>query len=153
MKCVITRVSQAQVHINGSLCAQIGEGVLALIGIEKEDTAVEAERLLERILGYRIFPDQEQRMEYGLKDTKGELLLVPQFTLAANTRKGNKGDFSNVASHSKAEPLFDHLVNLAQKKHGASGARVACGKFGAMMEVSSVNSGPVTFILETRASS
>ena len=155
MKAVITRVAEAQVLINNKIYAEIGPGILALIAIVRGDSKMSADRLLERIIGYRIFPDTQDRMQHSLASQGGELLLVPQFTLAANTDKGMKADFSPAATPPEAKILFDYLLTQARTrcdhpKNGQAGlTKVAGGKFGAMMDLRSVNVGPVTFILAT----
>lgn len=145
MIALLQRVSTASVHVAGSPVAQIDHGVLALIGVQPEDDASTAERLLTRILSYRIFPDAEERMNLNLVDTQGSLLLVPQFTLAADTRKGTRPGFSTAAHPAQANALFDHLCEQARRQHPAT----QWGRFGANMQVSLVNEGPVTFWLQT----
>ena len=120
-------------------------GLLVLVAVQPDDTAARAERLLERLLGYRVFPDARGRMNLSLRDIGGGLLLVPQFTLAADTRKGTRASFTPAAPPELGERLFDHLVDCARRAH----PRVATGRFGADMQVSLVNDGPVTFWLET----
>jgi D-tyrosyl-tRNA(Tyr) deacylase len=125
---------------------RIGQGMLVLIGIQREDTRADGERLLERLLNYRVFPDAEGRMNLSLRDTGGGLLLVPQFTLAADTRTGNRPSFTPAAEPSQAEALFQQLLLRAQALH----EHVASGRFGADMQVSLTNDGPVSFWLCTR---
>ena len=125
----------------------IDRGILALIGVRRGDDADAVERLLERILGYRIFPDAEGRMNLSLRDIAGGLLLVSQFTLAADTKKGTRAGFSTAATPEEARRLFELLVTRARTLH----APVATGEFGADMQVSLTNDGPVTFWLETPA--
>lgn len=149
MIALIQRVTKAEVTVAGNSVGRIDRGILALIGVRKGDTEAAAERLLERIVGYRIFPDHEGKMNLSLKDAGGELLLVSQFTLAADTRSGMRGGFSTAAAPDEGRRLFDYLVNAAR----ASLPRVATGEFGANMQVSLVNDGPVTFWLETPATS
>jgi D-tyrosyl-tRNA(Tyr) deacylase len=148
MIALIQRVSRAEVSVAGTAVGTIARGVLALIGVRRGDTEAAADRLLERIAGYRIFPDTEGRMNLSLRDVGGGLLLVPQFTLAADTRSGMRAGFSTAATPEEGRRLFDYLVTQAR----ASLAMVATGTFGAHMEVSLVNDGPVTFWLETPAS-
>jgi D-tyrosyl-tRNA(Tyr) deacylase len=124
---------------------RIGPGILALIGIERGDETAQAERLVERVLGYRIFEDAAGRMNLSLRDIGGGLLLVPQFTLAADTHKGTRPGFSSAAAPEVARTLFARLLTLARERH----ASVAAGEFGAHMQVSLVNDGPVTFWLKT----
>jgi D-tyrosyl-tRNA(Tyr) deacylase len=123
----------------------IGRGILALIGIERGDTSAQAGRLLERVLSYRIFEDAAGRMNHSLGDIGGGLLLVPQFTLAADTHKGTRPGFSTAATPAVARALFDGLLTEARARH----VEVATGEFGAHMQVSLVNDGPVTFWLRT----
>jgi D-aminoacyl-tRNA deacylase len=145
MIALIQRVSEARVRVGGRTVGEVGPGVLALIGVEKADDAAQVARLLERVLGYRVFPDAEGRMNRSLADTGGGLLLVPQFTLAADTRKGTRAGFSTAAEPERARALFDALVQQARAAH----PHVACGEFGAEMQVSLVNEGPVTFWLQS----
>jgi D-tyrosyl-tRNA(Tyr) deacylase len=142
---LIQRVTEARVEVDGSVIGAIGRGILALVGVERGDNEAQAERLLERVLGYRIFPDAEGRMNLSLADIRGELLAVPQFTLAADTKKGTRAGFSTAASPADGERLFDFFVGKAVQK-----ANVKTGKFGADMKVSLVNDGPVTFWLQAR---
>ena len=144
MIALIQRVAEARVRIAGETAGEIGRGVLALIGVERGDGEREATRLAERVLGYRIFPDAEGKMNRSLADIGGGLLLVPQFTLAADTRSGTRPGFSTAAAPEEGRRLFDVLVNLCREKHAA----VATGRFGADMQVSLVNDGPVTFWLQ-----
>ncbi len=144
MIALIQRISQAEVQVAGDTVGKIGVGLLALVGVVKGDGPANAERLLERLLGYRIFPDVDDRMNLSLSQVAGGLLLVPQFTLAADTSKGMRPSFSPAASPEEGRRLFDQLVSLAQSRH----SQVATGLFGADMQVSLVNEGPVTFWLE-----
>jgi D-aminoacyl-tRNA deacylase len=146
MIALIQRVSQAQVHVGGELVGKIERGVLALIGVQRGDTSASAERLLERVLSYRVFPDAEDRMNQSLRAVGGGLLLVPQFTLAADTHKGTRAGFSSAAEPGEAQRLFTGLVRCARTVY----APVSAGVFGAHMQVSLVNDGPVTFWLEAR---
>jgi D-aminoacyl-tRNA deacylase len=132
------------VAVRGRPVAQIGRGLLVLVGIERGDGEAEAGRLLERLIGYRVFPDAAGRMNLSLVDTSGELLLVPQFTLAADTKKGTRAGFSTAAAPEDGQRLFETLVTLARQRLG----RVATGEFGADMQVALVNDGPVTFWLQ-----
>jgi D-tyrosyl-tRNA(Tyr) deacylase len=141
---LLQRVQAAGVSIAGQSVADIGPGLLVLVGVQRGDTGREVARLLERLLGYRVFPDSSGKMNLAISDTGGELLLVPQFTLAADTRKGMRPGFSPAAAPADGARLFERLVTLAQQQHG----RVACGQFGADMQVALVNDGPVTFWLE-----
>lgn len=145
MIALIQRVSEAQVRVGGELVGAIHRGVLALIGVQRADTAEAGERLLERILSYRVFPDAEGRMNLSVREIGGGVLLVPQFTLAADTKKGTRAGFSTAAAPEAAQRLFADLLARAQ----AAYAPVSAGVFGAHMQVSLVNDGPVTFWLET----
>ena len=145
MIALIQRVTEASVSVAGERIGVIGPGLLALIGVRPADDEQTAQRLLERLLAYRVFGDTEGRMNLSLTDTAGGLLLVPQFTLAADTRKGNRPGFSTAAPPAQAERLFDHLCALARQAH----PKVATGQFGADMKVALVNDGPVTFWLQT----
>jgi D-tyrosyl-tRNA(Tyr) deacylase len=141
---LIQRVAEARVRIAAETAGEIGRGVLALIGVERGDGEREAARLAERVLGYRIFPDAEGKMNRSLADIGGALLLVPQFTLAADTRSGTRPGFSTAAPPEEGRRLFDVLVTLCRERHPV----VASGRFGADMQVSLVNDGPVTFWLQ-----
>ena len=141
---LIQRVSEASVTVEGHITGQIGHGLLVLLGVEKHDTHVYAQRLLERILGYRVFPDQAGKMNLSLADIDGGLLLVPQFTLAADTKKGTRPSFSSAASPELGAEMFKHFVKIAREHHG----KVETGVFGADMKVSLINDGPVTFWLQ-----
>ncbi len=145
MIALIQRVAEARVTVGERLIGEIGRGVLALIGVQRHDEEASADRLLERILTYRIFPDDEQRMNLTLTDVSGGLLLVSQFTLAADTRTGTRPGFTPAAPPELARKLFDYLVVRARARH----APVATGEFGAHMKVALVNDGPVTFWLAT----
>lgn len=140
---LLQRVRRAWVEVDGAPVARIGAGVVALIGIERLDTPSTADRLLERMLDYRMFPDAARRMNLSLRDVAGELLLVPQFTLAADTRKGNRPGFSPAMPPDEAQLLYAELIARAEQRH----PRVQSGVFGADMQVSLTNDGPVTFWL------
>ncbi len=142
---IIQRVTVAKVTVNHQDIAEIGVGILALLAVEKDDTGKEAERLLERILNYRIFADEQERMNLSLRDIKGGLLIVPQFTLAADTQKGNRPSFVAGAPPEKAQQLFNYLQQVALTIYPA----VQFGQFAADMQVSLINDGPVTFTLRT----
>lgn len=144
MIALIQRVTRASVAVDGRSIGDIALGVVALVGVRRGDEAAHAARLLERILTYRIFPDEDGRMNRSLVDVRGGLLLVPQFTLAADTQKGTRAGFSTAADPGIAERLFETLLRLARERH----PDVAAGAFGAHMQVSLVNDGPVTFWLE-----
>ncbi len=143
MIALIQRVSQARVAVAGDTVGAIGRGILALVGVERGDTEARAQRLLERVLGYRVFPDVEGRMNLSLRDVGGGLLLVSQFTLVADTTKGMRPSFSSAAPPDEGRRLFEHLVVLARAAH----PDVATGRYGADMQVALVNDGPVTFWL------
>jgi D-tyrosyl-tRNA(Tyr) deacylase len=142
---LIQRVSRADVRVDGQVVGAIERGVVALIGVRRGDDTQAADRLLERLLGYRIFSDAQGRMNLSLRDVQGGLLLVPQFTLAADTQKGTRAGFSTAAAPDEARQLFAYLLKRAQTAY----TPVAAGVFGADMQVSLVNDGPVTFWLET----
>ena len=142
---LIQRVSGAEVAVDGRLVGVIGRGTLALIGVRRGDDRASAERLLERLLAYRIFPDDAGRMGLSLRDIGGGLLLVPQFTLAADTHKGTRAGFSTAAAPDEARRLFEHLLERARSAHSP----VVAGEFGAHMRVTLTNDGPVTFWLES----
>ena len=146
MIALIQRVSEARVDVDGETVGAIEAGLLALVAVQPDDGEAEAQRLLERMLGYRIFPDDEGRMNRSLADSGGGLLLVSQFTLAADTKKGMRPGFSTAAAPADAERWFMRLVELARARH----TRVEIGRFGAHMKVHLVNDGPVTFWLEAR---
>ncbi len=146
MIALIQRVSEAEVRVGNERVAAIGRGVLALIGVQRGDSVEAGARLLERILSYRVFPDGAGRMNVSLREVGGGLLLVPQFTLAADTGKGTRAGFSTAAAPEEAQSLFAELLSRAQ----AAYAPVSAGVFGANMQVSLVNDGPVTFLLTTR---
>ena len=141
---LIQRVTQAAVHVDGVEKARIGAGMAVLVGVLPADTATDADGLLARLLQYRIFADANDRMNLSLTDTGGELLLVPQFTLAADTRKGLRPGFSGAAPPEQGKRLFEHLAAVALQRHG----RVQTGVFGANMQLSLTNDGPATFWLE-----
>jgi len=140
---LLQRVSAARVEVEGEIGGAIETGLLVLVGVERGDTEAQADRLLERLLGYRVFADADGKMNRSLREIEGGLLLVPQFTLAADTRKGMRPSFTPAASPDEGERLFDYLVAQARRQH----ALVATGRFGAHMQVSLTNDGPVTFWL------
>ena len=145
---LLQRVSEASLRVEGVPVASIGCGLLVLVGVERGDREPQADRLLERLLGYRVFPDAEGRMNLGLAERGGGLLLVPQFTLAADTRKGMRASFTPAASPQEGERLFAYLLEQARERHAPVGA----GTFGADMQVGLVNDGPVTFWLHANPS-
>lgn len=145
---LIQRVSHAEVRVAGEVAGSIGRGLLAFIAVRRDDTEAEADRLLERLLTYRVFPDDDGRMNLSTRDIGAALLLVPQFTLAADTRKGSRAGFSSAAEPSAARRLFEYLLARARDAY----PHVSAGVFGAHMEVSLINDGPVTFWLEAGGS-
>jgi D-tyrosyl-tRNA(Tyr) deacylase len=144
MIALIQRVSEAAVHVNGNVVGEISTGILALLGIEKGDTEKQADRLLERVLTYRVFPDDEGRMNLNVRQAGGNLLLVSQFTLAASTNKGNRPSFTSAAPPDEGERLFDYFVERAQ----CIMPDTQTGQFGADMKVRLLNDGPVTFWIQ-----
>nr|WP_269216793.1 D-aminoacyl-tRNA deacylase [Pseudomonas sp. PLB05] len=140
---MLQRVARASVEVAGDTVGAIGPGLLVFVGIEPADDEAACGRMLRRLLEYRVFADSEQRMNLSLQDVGGGLLLVSQFTLAADTRSGRRPSFSTAAPPAQGERLFDHLVSLARDLH----PEVQTGRFGADMQVSLVNDGPVTFLL------
>jgi len=142
---LLQRVSQGSVRVDSEVVGAIGRGLVVLVGVQRGDEESRADRLLDRLLGYRVFPDAEGRMNLSLSDVGGGLLLVPQFTLAADTRKGTRASFTSAAPPELGRRLFDHLVASAMARYQP----VATGVFGADMQVALVNDGPVTFWLET----
>jgi D-tyrosyl-tRNA(Tyr) deacylase len=141
---LLQRVSSARVAVAGRGVARIGRGLLVLVAVQEDDGEAQAARLLERLLGYRVFADQAGRMNRSLRDVRGGLLLVPQFTLAADTGQGTRASFSTAAGAARARELFEHLVKQAH----AAWPDTAAGPFGADMQVTLTNDGPVTFWLE-----
>ena len=144
MKGLIQRVSEANVSVDGDVVGRIGEGILLLLGVEHNDTETHAEKLIERIINYRIFSDEQGKMNKSLHDIGGKLLIVSQFTLVADTAKGRRPGFSKGASPQQGNALYEYAINHAK----AQGITVATGQFGADMHVSLTNNGPVTFLLE-----
>ena len=140
---LIQRVAHASVVVEGQCVGQIERGILLLLGVEKADDTAKAERLLERVLGYRIFPDEAGKMNHALRDIQGGLLIVPQFTLPADTRKGMRPSFTPAAPPEQGKALFDVFVECARAQYPL----VQTGIFGADMQVSLLNDGPVTFWL------
>jgi D-tyrosyl-tRNA(Tyr) deacylase len=141
---LLQRVNEARVDVEGETVGAIGAGLMVLIGVQRNDTQREANRLLDRLLSYRVFEDDTGRMNRSVTDINGELLLVPQFTLPADTRKGTRPSFTPAAAPDIATSLFDYLVGRACAQQLA----VQTGRFGAYMQVSLINDGPVTFWLE-----
>lgn len=145
MKALIQRVRQAHVEVAGEVVGAIEQGLLVLVGVEPQDSEASAAKLLHKLLNYRVFSDSDGKMNLSLTEVAGGLLLVSQFTLAADTRKGLRPGFSTAAPPALGEALFDHLVGLARQQHDP----VATGRFGADMQVHLINDGPVTFLLES----
>jgi len=145
MIALIQRVTEASVRVDGSTIAAIGHGLLALIAVVRSDDRSRADRLLQRLLDLRLYPDASGRMALSLRQKGGGLLLVPQFTLAADTSRGNRPSFSPAAPPELAALLFDHLLTQARAAHGDT----AAGQFGAHMQLALVNDGPVTFWLQS----
>lgn len=141
---LLQRVTQASVTVDGQVLGAIGRGLMVLVCAEKGDTAREADALLAKLLGYRVFPDEAGKMNRSVTDVEGGLLLVPQFTLAADTKSGTRPSFTPAASPEDGRRLFDHVVAAACTRH----PNVATGQFGADMQVSLTNDGPVTFWLQ-----
>lgn len=145
MKGLIQRVTHADVVVNGTTVGEIGNGILLLLGVEKDDTPEKVNKLLDKVLKYRIFSDDNGKMNLSLTETGGGLLIISQFTLVADTRKGLRPSFSSGASPALGEELYEDFVHKAQAMHAG---KVATGQFGADMKVSLLNDGPVTFLLE-----
>lgn len=146
MIALIQRVTEASVDVDGEVVGSIGAGLLALVGVQPGDGPPQSARMLDRLLGYRVFADAEGRMNRSLAETGGGLLLVSQFTLAADTRSGMRPGFSTAAAPAEAEREFNHLLGIARQRH----PWVETGRFGAHMKIRLVNDGPVTFWLEAR---
>lgn len=145
MKALIQRVRGARVEVEGEVVGAIDQGLLALVGVEPQDTPASVEKILHKLLNYRVFSDAAGKMNLSLSDVGGGLLLVSQFTLAADTKSGLRPGFSSAAPPALGAELFDLLVSQARAKH----PQVATGQFGADMQVHLVNDGPVTFLLES----
>ena len=143
---LLQRVSEARVRVDGATIGEIKTGLLVLVGIEKEDTQKDMDRLLERLLGYRVFEDEQGRMNLSVSDIDGGVLLVPQFTLAADTNKGMRPSFTSAAPPDQAKEVFERFVVQAESAY----SNVQSGRFGADMKVELINDGPVTFWLQTR---
>ena len=140
---LLQRVTEASVTVDGNIIGEISGGLMVLLGVERGDTEAQADRLIERLLGYRVFSDENGKMNRSLRDSEGGLLLVPQFTLPADTRKGARPSFTPAASPADGERLFNYIVERAHANH----PQVQTGQFGADMKVALVNDGPVTFWL------
>jgi D-tyrosyl-tRNA(Tyr) deacylase len=142
---LLQRVSEASVRVDGDVVASIGRGLVVLVGVRRGDSEADVERLTERILGYRVFPDEQHRMNLSLSELGLELLLVPQFTLAADTRKGRRASFTGAASPEAGRECFELMLERCRQRI----PQVASGIFGAHMQVALINDGPVTFWLES----
>src|SRR5882672_9478861 len=142
MIALVQRVSEASVSVEQQTIGSIGRGILALVGVERGDSEVEAQRLSDKIISFRIFPDEAGKMNRSLKEVGGELLLVSQFTLVADTNSGTRPSFSSGAAPAEGERLFNYFIEILKPK-----VKLASGRFGADMKVSLVNDGPVTFWL------
>jgi D-tyrosyl-tRNA(Tyr) deacylase len=149
MIALLQRVTRASVDVEDSRIGEIGQGLMVLIGVERGDGAAQADRLLDRLLGYRVFADEEGRMNLSVTDIGGGLLLVPQFTLAADTRKGRRPSFTAAADPSEGEKWFEYFAAQATERYPG----VEMGRFGADMQVGLVNDGPVTFWLQVSPAS
>ncbi|PIT41149.1 D-aminoacyl-tRNA deacylase [Snodgrassella alvi] len=143
MIALIQRVKQANVEVNGETVGQIKQGLLILLGVEQEDDAQKAERLCDKVLGYRVFSDQDNKMNLNVRQIDGQVLVVSQFTLAADTKKGTRPSFTKGAAPAAAERLYNYFVELCQRKISTE-----TGIFAANMQVSLINDGPVTFWLQ-----
>ena len=146
MLCLLQRVSESSVTVDGEVIGRIGPGLMVLVGVERGDTDAQAARMVDRLLGYRVFEDGDGKMNRSLADTGGGLLLVPQFTLPADTAKGTRPSFTPAAPPDEGEVLFERVLAIARAAH----APVASGRFGAHMQVALVNDGPVTFMLRVK---
>jgi len=145
VKALLQRVSRASVTVGGELVGEIGAGLLVLLGLDQGDDLPAADRMLDRILGYRLFADADSRMNRSVADVNGGVLLVSQFTLSADTARGLRPSFSRALAPAQAEPLYDYMLQDLRRRH----ATVAAGVFGADMQVSLTNDGPVTILLES----
>ena len=144
MIALIQRVSEASVSIKGNVVASIGKGLLVLLGMEKDDSTLEADRIAEKLLHCRVFEDDQGRLNLDVTTINGEVLVVPNFTLAADTKKGNRPGFSTALEPNKAEPLFNYLIQQLERTHSP----IRQGVFGANMQVKLVNDGPITISLK-----
>lgn len=144
MKALIQRVKRASVTIDGALCSQIGKGLLVFLGVEKSDTTENADKLADKIVRLRIFEDENEKMNFSLQDVSGEMLIVSQFTLCGDCKKGTRPSFDKSASHQVANELYEYFIGKIKEYE----VPVKTGVFGAMMDVELVNGGPVTFWIE-----
>jgi D-tyrosyl-tRNA(Tyr) deacylase len=145
MKALLQRVSSSKVEVEGKVVGQISKGLLVFIGIEKQDDMMSSDKMVKKILSYRVFPDSDEKMNLSIRDINGELLIVSQFTLAADTKNGTRAGFSKAMLPNEAEKLYNNFLEKTQ----SMGTITESGIFGADMQVSLVNDGPVTFLLET----
>lgn len=145
MKVLIQRVKSSSVKIENEIFSTIDKGILALVGVEKDDTSENVEKAVKKIVNLRIFPDENNKMNLSLVDIKGEMLIVSQFTLCGDCKKGTRPSFDKSANPSIANKLYEEFITLVKNQ----GINVQTGKFGAMMDVSLINDGPVTFMIET----
>jgi D-tyrosyl-tRNA(Tyr) deacylase len=145
MRAVIQRVNRARVRVNGQTTGEIGPGLLVLLGVGKGDTAKESDDLVDKVINLRIFEDAEGKMNLSLLEVNGELMVIPQFTLYADCRKGRRPSFTDAAPPGEAQRLYDYFVETSRNR----GLKVATGVFQALMEVELVNSGPVTILLDS----
>lgn len=144
MKALIQRVKEASVTIDGELYSQIGKGLLVFVGVEKDDEKINAEKLADKILNLRIFEDENEKMNFSIKDVQGQILIVSQFTLCGDCKKGTRPSFDKSAPLDKAIDLYEYFIDRIK----LSGLKTGTGKFRAMMDVALINDGPVTFWLE-----
>ena len=149
MRGLVQRVSQASVSVDNQLIGEIDRGILLLLGVQKNDTRQQVDKLLQKVLNYRIFNDQQHKMNLSVSDIQGGLLVVSQFTLAAETQKGLRPGFSSAAEPSLAEGLYNYFIAQAEIQAQQKGLVISAGRFAANMQVSLINDGPVTFLLET----
>lgn len=148
MRALLQRVKSASVSVDGSVVGEIQQGLLVFLGVQKHDDEVAADKLLKKIIQYRLFADEQQRMNLSVNDIQGGLLIISQFTLAADTKKGLRPSFSSAAEPGLAKDLYDYFVAQAESTGKNAGISIATGLFGADMQVSLTNDGPVTFLLE-----
>jgi len=144
MKALIQRVASSQVEVDGKTVGKIDKGLLVFLGLEKKDNELIADKMMSKIISYRVFPDENQKMNLSLKDIKGDVLIISQFTLAADTKNGTRAGFSTALPPIEAESLYDYFID----KINESNLKIQSGIFGADMKVSLLNDGPVTFMLE-----
>lgn len=146
MKAVVQRVSKAKVLVNNKAISQINKGFVVLLGIGKNDTEKDVDWLVRKIVNLRVMADNQDKMNESLKDANGQLLIISQFTLYGNCKKGNRPSFINAADPEKGEKLYNLFIDKAK----SSGIKISSGQFGAMMDIELINNGPVTIILNTQ---